>query len=160
MRTLTILLISFLALAAFANPMADLNTPYNVLRYHLHALSVGDFVEALALCDNSLWADTVFEMDDAWNRQGLVAMCEGISAGGVSFEFNDLGSAPLVENYAEAYVEMGVPQAADCEHTLVELAMTTDSGEIITTEYVYLLAEIEGNWRVVYWYQNETGEGL
>jgi hypothetical protein len=160
MRTSTILLVSLLALSALANPEADLNTSYNTLYFYLYALSVGDSGEALALCDNSLWVDTIFELDDAWNRQGLIAMCEGIAAGEVNFEFNDLGSAPLVENYAEAYVELGVPQAADCEHSLVELIMTTNSGEIITAEYVYLLAEIEEIWRVVYWYQNETREGL
>ena len=160
MRTSTVLLIGFLVLMAFANPEADLNTSCNTLYFYLYALGAGDIDEALYLCDNSLWADTAFELDDAQNRQGLVALCEGIAAGGVSLEFNDLGSAPLVENYADAYVVMGVPQAADCEHTLVEFAMTTDSGEIITTEYVYLLAEIEDIWRVVYWYQNVTGEDL
>jgi len=68
MRVLTILLVSVLSLSSFANPEADLNTPYNTLRFYLYALCAGDNDEALYLCDNSLWVDTVFEMDDAWNR--------------------------------------------------------------------------------------------
>jgi|GEM_PF-4933937 len=160
MRTLTILLISVIALAAFANPEADLNTSYNTLRFYLYALCAGDLDEALYLCDNSLWADTLFELDDTRNRQGLVKLCEEIAADGINLEFDILGSAPLVENYAEAYAELGVPEAADCEHYLVEFAMTTDSGEITTSQKVYLVAEIEEIWRVVYWYETEMREGL